>query len=417
MRQPLDINIQGSEFTIAKRNEELLKDLQIYSGLELPSELMNRECTEDEIDKFKCRPFLHGQERSDMCEYFYNGYIRNHIIGLLTYDKSGNFLPDAYSAPIEYQKVLYPIEDLINYDRQGTLIIDREQYSPELRHLSFFVYMVDEELYNEYKDKQNFLGDRLPTFMFDRHNPNGVRVFKDYYSLVRHLKRQRDITYCLGPRTMFYIRYYLHEIHVHTIEDKYAYGRKLNDGIASKVYKSVLRHLAFRTTKTLEYNGKYVQDEYKLLRNLATKYAITIPEVKEFNCKTMIQRYSKQTMHNKVVCRLKNNKVKKYLSLGIQPYHHCLIHDDHAIFYIWDTRTIEAIIPLTEFEQGDFTYNVVDNRNDIKVTLEQSSDIRKYLEEHKYDIPVQFRYNEPASTFDGSEEHHFKNFDADGNEI
>ena len=175
-----EIPLAGTQERTLQQNAKLQQDLAIY----------------------RTRPFLDKFERNNLGEY-YSTWGINKIIALFNFDKDGNYLPDVYQAPTEYLRMLYPIDDIMTYDRQGTLIIDREQYSPELRKLSYFIYMVDEELYEQYKEGQNFRGETAPTYMFNQHDNNGVRIFKDYFALARHLRKQRFITYCLGPRTAF----------------------------------------------------------------------------------------------------------------------------------------------------------------------------------------------------------------------
>lgn len=369
------------------RYQQLLKDLDIASQ----------------------RPFLNGQEKHDF-DVYYNYWSTNKIISILNFDTDGNFLPNVYQAPEEILRMQYPIDDIIQYEKRGTLIIDPEQYSPELRKLSFFIYMVDEELFNLYAKEQNYLGDIKSTYMYDRHNPDGIRVFKSYYDLAKHLARKRQITICIGPRATFYMRWYLYEIHEHVIESKYAYGEKVPKSYASSVLYAIKRFMAFRTVKHVEYQHEVTIDNYKNYRQLASKFKISLPDVEEYKSTTMINRYQKQTMHSKIIARIKRNKIEYYEEkLGIKPWHHLLIDDDHIVAYVWDTRLVEIVVPITEIEQKDITYAVVDNRNDLKVTLEQPENVREYLESRKEQIPVQFRYNEPDITFDGSEEQFWNN--------
>ena len=233
LNESLGINIAGTKETIDDQYAKLAYDLQI----------------------FQKRPFLGKQEKYDFAVYR-NHCSRNHIVGLLNYDTDGNFLPDVFQAPLNILNMLYPISDLIGFEKQGILIIDREQYSPELSKLSFFIYMVDSELYKEYKTKQNFLGDSAPTYMYDRKSNNGIRVFKDYDELARHLARQRYISFCIGPRAIFYLRHYLHAIHEHVVENEYAFGRREHNDYVKSVVSSIRNILAFKQQVTLKTKWK-----------------------------------------------------------------------------------------------------------------------------------------------------------------
>lgn len=395
--EPLNINIQGTQSEIEALNEQLRKDLVIYST----------------------RPFLNRLERCDMQEYFSTWGI-NKIIALFNFDRDGNYLPNVYQAPTEYLRMLYPIDDIINFERQGTLIIDREQYSPELRKLSYFIYMVDEDLYEQYKSSQNFLGKTAPTFMFDMNNTNGVRIFKDYFALARHLRKQRLITYCLGPRTAFYLRYFIHQVHVHTTNNEYAFGTKEDPTLVNKVVEGIKRHLAFNTCEELEYNVDITVDNYKQFRLLATNYKMNLPKIEEFKNNTTIKRYSKQNLRSKTVYRLKTNKIEKYKEQGIMPWNHMVISDNFAFFYIWDSRIITKVLPIKITETpveidgevkmtkqieiiganfNDFTSNVVDNGFDLVCKANAESDIREAAEQSKLQLPIQFR-DTPATIED-----------------
>lgn len=358
-----------------------------------------------DLQAISTRPFLNRKERHDF-QLYHNYWARNHIISILNFDTDGNFLPNVYEAPDEILRMQYPIDELIQFEKRGTLIIDPEQYSPELRKQSFFIYMVDEELFNEYAKRQNYLGEIKATYMYDRFNPDGIRIFKDYYELARHLARKRDITICIGPRATFYLRWYLYEIHEHIIQTEYAFGNKVKNSYAEYVLHAIKRFNAFNNVTKLEYVHHVTVDNYRGYRQLAEKFKVLLPEIKDYKSKTMINRYQKQTMHSQIVARIKKNKVEYYdQKFGIKPWHHLLIDEDHIVAYVWDTRLVELVIPIIEIEQKDLTYAVVDNRNDLKVTLNQPESVRAYLESRKEHIPVQFRYNEPDSTFDGSEEH------------
>lgn len=359
-------DIKGTKEHAEQLNQKLIADLAIY----------------------KTRPFLNKAERCEMQEYRNHGG-GNHIISILNFDNDGHFLPEAYSAPLDMLKMLYPIDDIVNFERQGTIIIDHEQYTPELRNLSFFIYLVDEELYNEMRIKQNFRGI-APTFMFDKEASNGVRVFESYFALARHLKKSRFITVNLGPRATFYMRYYMYQMHVHKTE-QYAFGEQVDSTLANSVIEAIQRHLAFRQCQDLEYQVELTVDNYSQFRKLSQVFKMHLPEIQEYKNKTMIQRFSKITMHSQTLCRLKTNRNEKYRNLGIEPYHHLLIHAGMVIAYVWDTRDIQALVPVSEIEQDDLTYNVIDNRTDLKCKADTDTEIRAWLEEHKNELPVQFR--------------------------
>lgn len=373
--EALNINIQGTPEIIAQRNEQLKQDLATYAT----------------------RPFLNRQERCDMQDY-YSRWSINHIIGILNFDNEGNYLPNVYHAPREILDMLYPLEDLIEFERQGTLIIDREQYSPELRNLSFFIYMVDADLYEEYKSKQHFLGT-TPTFMFDRNNPNGVRVFKDYYALVRHLRSQRLVSFCLGPRTMFYLRYYLHQIHVHTTNKEYSYGIKEDGTLALQVLESIKRHLAFRKCEELTYEKTVTVDQAALFRKLATVFNVKLPDIERHYNKTTIKRYSKQSIRSMQVFRLKNNKVKKADELyGLKPWHHLVQFEDKVLAYVWDTREIQMILSTDDFDINEFGTAAVDNGTDLVVKWNTPEGIREFAEQNASKLAVQFRDGQTTLT-------------------
>lgn len=329
------IPLEGTPERIEALNDQLRKDLAIYAT----------------------RPFLNKQERNDLGEYFCTWGI-NKIIALLNFDKSGNYLPEVYQAPKEYLRMLYPIDDIMQYNRQGTLIIDREQYSPELRNLSFFIYMVDEELYDQYKTIQKFNGPTAPTFMFNRFANNGVRIFRDYFALARHLRKQRFITYCLGPRTAFYLRYFLHEIHVHTIDnDDYAYGKHEDATLVNDVIESIKRHLAFNHAQTFDHQVDVTVDNFSQFRALLKNklFKLNLPDADEFHCKTVITRYRKQRLLGSAK-RVKTNKQNRYKQMfDIEPYHHMMLTNDYALFYVWDTRQIQKVLPATDIDINDFT--------------------------------------------------------------
>jgi hypothetical protein len=329
-----------------------------------------------------------------MQDYFSTWAI-NRLIGLFNFDKGGNFLPDAYSAPDDYLKMLYPIDDLMNYDKQGTLVIDREQYTPELRRLSFFIYIVDEELFEQYKAAQNFNGPTTPTFMFNKHANDGLRIFKDYYALARHLRKQRYVTYILGKRTTFYLRYFLYQIHVHTIDEQYVYGTKQDGSLANSVVESIKRHLAFNHSEKLTYDADVTVDNYKTFRALlkSGQFKISLPDIKEFHSKTEIARYQKQTLNCCKVYTLKKNKVKSYADMGIYDYHNCIVVNDKVIFFIWDTRDITEILDAADVDMEDFKMVEFDNRNDLVCKANASSEIRRLCEELRFSAPIQMRDN------------------------
>lgn len=343
----LGINIPGTKEHAELANQKLLSDIQIINE----------------------RPFLDRMDRINLQTY-YGTWACNHIIALFNYDQSGNFLPEAYSAPTDITRMLYPIDDLINFERQGTLIIDREQWRPELKALSFFIYMVDEELYNELHDKQNFLGETAPTFMFFRHDPNGIRVFKDYFALARHLRKQRFISYCLGPRTAFYLRFYLHEININVVEDEYAYGSKEDATIANKVITTIQECCAFRQKAgDFNYTKEFTIDDYKLLRTLSSVFKVNLPKERHFKHTTRCIRYKKQKLANEVLI-LKKSKLKKYAEFGVRPCHHAIQSNGHWYFFVWDTRRIQVILPDDMVQRDDFMHPV-DNGLDLVMTYSE----------------------------------------------
>lgn len=384
----LDINIKGTPETIQKRFQKFDRDLEHGTRY----------------------LWLSKRERSDFFTY-YSYWATNKLFALFNFDTDGNFLPNVYEAPTEIQRMLYPIDDLIQYNKSGTLVIDPEQYSPELRKLSFFIYMVDEDLYNEYAEKQRFLGESKPTFMYDRFGNDGVRIFKDYYALVRHLSRKREFTYVIGPRAIWYLRYYINEVQVHTVESQYGYGLRIpgQDSNAKRVLNWFDRQLCFRLTKQFTYKHELTIDNYRNYRELAKKFRMLLPDAEEYKSTTMIQRHSRLTMHSMTIAKIKQNKVQLYdEKFGIKPWHHLLIFDDYILAYVWDTRRIEVMVPITEFQQGHITYHVIDNQYDLQVHEDTPKEIRDFCEQHKDQMPVQFRYNEPDETFDGSEAQYWK---------
>jgi hypothetical protein len=370
--------LRGTSEHIKSLNDKLISDMAIY----------------------RTRPFLNKQERTDLS--LHNAAPgRNQIIANFCFNESGQFLPMAYTAPIEITKMLYPLAEIIEDERRGTIIIDREQYDPNLKNLSFFIYMVDEELYEYYKREQNFRGASAPTFMFDKRANNGLRVFKDHFALVRHLKNQRLVTYCFGPRTAFYLRYYLKYIETVTISNKYSYGPACEEGTCLQLLKDLDRHMAFNTTvNKFELEIKLSTDMYRDFRKLTKAFKTNIPEIETFNNKIMVHRYSKQTMHARTLCRLTINGGKKdeYKALGVMPYHHLLVHDNKLIAFVWDTREIQAIVPIDSIKPEHITYNVNDSRHDIVVKGNSPEHIKIAVESMRSDIPVQMRYEEQMVT-------------------
>ena len=109
----------------------------------------------------------------------------------------------------------------------------------------------------------------------------------------------------------------------------------------------------------------------------------------------MLQRYSKLTMHSKVVCKIKAERIEAYKEVGIMPWHHMVIEDGLVYVYIWDTRIIEAVLPESCLLQEDLTYDVIDNRLDIRCQTATGDDMGKQiLVKHCYDhresMPILF---------------------------
>jgi hypothetical protein len=347
-----------------------------------------------DLETYATRPFLHKQERNDLGEYFSTWGI-NYIIALFNFDRDGNYLPDLYQAPKEVQRMIYPIDDLMNFERQGTLVIDREQYSPELRNLSFFIYMVDADMYDEYKQAQHFNGPTAPTFMFNQHANDGVRIFRDYFALARHLRKQRLVTYCLGPRTTFYLRYFIHQIHVHTVDNDYAYGRKEDGKRVRTIIESIKRHLAFNTATKKEYKVDFKDDPVATFRMLKSAYKVlNLPEAKEFKCTTDIVRYQKQNLAG-TVYHMKHNKVSKYEQVGIHDYYNMILYDNYMIFFIWDTRRIKKIVDVNNntdnVDPNDFIPVKFDARTDLVCEADIDTDIREICEQLHTILPIQMR--------------------------
>jgi hypothetical protein len=370
--------LRGNEEYIQTLNDKLYQDMATY----------------------RTRPFLDKQERIDLSEFAARPG-RNTIIANFCFNESGHFLPMAYAAPNEIVKMLYPIGEIVDDERRGTIIIDREQYDPNLKNLSFFIYMVDEELFDYYRTQQNFRGETVPTYMFNRKEPNGVRVFRDHFALVRHLRNQRLITYCLGPRTAFYLRYYLKYVETMTIKNQFAYGPTDDSGLCNQFIKDIDRHMAFNLpTNEFAIEVKIKEDDYSSLRQLASVFKTNIPDIKTLNNTVMVKRYSKQTMHSRTLCRLTINGSKKdeYKAMGIMPYHHMLVHGDKLIAFVWDTREIQAVVPIDAIAKEHITYNVNDSRIDINVKANSPQHIKDAIEEIRADIPVQLRYTEEMLT-------------------
>lgn len=124
------------------------------------------------------------------------------------------------------------------------------------------------------------------------------------------------------------------------------------------------------------------------------KQCITYKQLQKFT--VMIRRYSKQTMHSRVIARVRPEKQAEYeAKFKIMPYHHLLMTNEVALAYIWDTRYIEVMVPLKDLVQDDLTYAVIDNRLDIKVkTYEAEPAIVQYCEAHREDMPIQLIDNE-----------------------
>lgn len=368
-----DINlipIEGTPERTAQQNAKLMEDIAI----------------------FKTRPFLNRDERNNLGDYFSTWGI-NKIFALFNFDKSGNYLPQAYHAPKDYLRMLYPIDEIMQHEKCGTLIIDREQYSPELRRLSYYIYIVDDELYEQYKEGQNFLGETAPTYMFNQHKNDGVRIFKDYYALARHLRKQRFITFCIGPRTAFYLRFYLYQIELHTISDDYAYGEKQSPELANEVVNAIRRHLAFNDCTTTEYKVDFTEDNYSQFRQLVQKYKLNLPDIKQFKNTTEIVRYGKQRFRPGTVYRLKKSKANKLEHEGIYAYNHLVFIGDYAVFYVWDTRVITKIVPKDDIDINDFVAGAADNGNDLVCKANSDEHIREICEELHMHCAIQMRDN------------------------
>lgn len=353
-----------------------------------------------DLETYATRPFLDKQERNNLGEYFSTWGI-NHIVALFNFDRDGHYLPELYHAPADVLRMLYPIDDLMNFERQGTLVIDREQYSPELRKLSFFIYMVDEELYDQYKTVQRFNGPTAPTYMFNQHANDGVRIFRDYFALARHLRKQRLITYCLGPRTTFYLRYFIHQIHVHTVDNDYAYGAKADGTKVKTVIESIKRHLAFNASTTKQYKVDFKDDPVATFRMLKSAFKVlNMPDIKEFKCTTDIVRYQKQNLAGKVY-HAKRNKIKKYEELGILDCYNMVQCDGYLVFFVWDTRRIKAIFKSSDdrIDIDDFIPVKFDNRTDLVCQADVDKSIRDICEDLHTKLPIQMRDNKVTYDF------------------
>lgn len=367
----IDINsipIEGTPERTAQQNAKLMQDLAT----------------------FKTRPFLNREEKCNLGDYF-STWGTNKIFALFNYDRSGNFLPQAYHAPKEYLRMLYPIDEIMQHEKCGTLIIDREQYSPELRKLSYYIYMVDDELYEQYKEGQRFLGQTAPTYMFNQHKNDGVRIFKDYYALARHLRKQRYVTFCLGPRTTFYLRFFLYQLSIHTISDDYAFGEKQDATIANEVVNALQRHLAFNDKQSTSYTVDFMEDNYSQFRQLVQMYKMKLPEIKEFKNTTEIVRYNKRRFHAQTVYRVRNSKVNKLQQDGIYAYNHMIVVDNYCIFYIWDTRVITKIVPIEDVNFNDFVAGAMDNGMDLVCKANAEPYIREICEKLCLSFAIQMR--------------------------
>lgn len=339
-------------------------------GTQEHADELNKKLLED-ISIINTRPFLNRMDKINLQDY-YGTWAINNLIAMFTFDEQGNFLPDAYSAPAEVTRMLYPIYDLMNYDKQGTLVIDREQYNPALKNLSFFIYMVDEELFEELRIKQQFKEGNCPTFMFFRHDSNGIRVFKDYYALARHLRKQRFITYILGPRTAFYLRFFLHQIDICQVENKYAYGRKEDATLTNMVVKTIQECCAYRhASDKFDYHKKFEIDDYKIVRALQAAFKVNLPEIQKFEHTTHCTRYKKSRLDSGSVRILKKNKLKKYQHLGIMPWHHAVHYGTFWFFFPWDTRTVQMVYNDDMIDINDFT-RPVDNGFDLCVRYDEN---------------------------------------------
>lgn len=367
----LNINIAGTQERADAMNAKLIEDLRITNN----------------------RPFLNKDEKIEFAQYF-SDWATNHLIALLNFDREGNYLPDAYSAPQDILRLLYPIDDLVQFDRQGTIIIDREQYTPALKNISFFIYIVDQELYDEYFDKQKYNIERNSRpYMWDFHNNNGVRVFKNYFELARHLRKQRLVTYILGPRAMFYMRFYLHQIHVHTIDNDYAFGRKFDGTLVRDTVEHIRETLAYQIERKQTYKVKIKDDDYTLVRVLASKYQMNLPDIKEYNNTTDIVRYSKLRLGQGRPMTIKKNKLTYYTDkYGIQPYHSCTSCAGYWIFFIWDTRKIEAVLPLDSVNDNDLCQVKWDNGFDLAIDYDPAKqEMWDICQSLKHKLAIQFR--------------------------
>lgn len=387
-----------------------------YPGTPERIEQLWAQCKAD-MAAIKNRPFINGADKTGFMKTFDGTWNINHIIALFNYANVGTtdepklqFLPDIYKAPEDIYRMLYPVQEYTNYQTTlGTIVIDREQYCPELKNLSYFVHMVDEELYEQMKDEQGFRGPNFPLFMYKRHSQDGVRVFKDYHTLAKYLSKKKFITYCIGPRSAFYLRLYLYQIETHIVQEDYAFGQRVDNSFAEEIQKHITRHVAFHKVQEFEHKFKLTVDNYAAIRVLAKTFQLNLKPIEEYNSTTMIQRFSKQTMHAAMIARIKNNKHEFYdQKLGIKPWNHLCIVDDMVIVYVWDSRNIEQIIPIIEFDQDDLTYNVNDNRLDLQAKDSLNDDAKAWLENHKNDIAVQFRYGVPDTEYDGSEDWHWR---------
>lgn len=343
MAQPfMNLDIAGTAEHAMQMNEQLRNDIEIVHE----------------------RPFLNRMEKIGLGEY-YGTWASNHLIGLLPFDEDGNYLPQLYMAPTEISRMLYPIDEIINFERQGTLVIDREQYSPVMHNASFFIYMVDKELYDEIYTKQHLPEKErgVRPYMYDPQT--FCRVFCDYYALARHLRKQRFVTYVLGPRTMFYMRFYMYQFEVHTVDSRYAYGEKVDPTLAKAVIEVMEQCLAFKPSKNKLYECKLTEDKYRDIRALAERFGQKLPEVKKFESKTTITPYVKYRLTGParrarvkwVTDRghVRHEEVKSdYLrDLGVMPYHHVRFSNGYYLFYVWDSRKIQVVVPADKVNPKD----------------------------------------------------------------
>jgi hypothetical protein len=181
-------------------------------------------------------------------------------------------------------------------------------------------------------------------------------------------------------------------MHVHTTNDAWAYGELESDSNATKVIDTIKRHLAFNVRRETSLEIKYTQDKHSQWRTLAKHFKIKLDEIIKKENNIMIERFSKQTMHSKNVCKVRNQYTAQYEAIGIMPYHHLTIVDDMILGFIWDSREIQVMVPVTMVEEKHLTYNVIDSRNDLKLKENASTELKAFCEAHKLDIPVQFRY-------------------------